>query len=362
MKRALILTFVLAVCAAGEQANPSVAVVVDVSRSTQSVFEASKREQQALIAALPNGSQCVILTAGGTANRIFEGRLDANRRAEAQRVVGALAATEWNSDLAAGVIDALASVASSPGPKEIWMFTDGDLRPRRGSPYRGRTFASVLSDVQIGPGTKVFVRLIGNGKLVVTRPQISVITAAPDWPSHYRGPAQTPPAAPTVKPNYAVWWAGSAVALIAALLTAGMIWRHMEAENDQRALQAVLAAEVEEPAKRPAGPVRTYKVRQMGGATFELDPDGTRELIIGDGALADIELTGAEGSGLRLRLEGKGSESAPVLENTGRAAAFVGSRRLGTGDVRTLPKSGCELRVGRELFFIYPEIRNGGAA
>ena len=66
------------------------------------------------------------------------------------------------------------------------MFTDGELRPKRGSPYVGRTFASVLGDLKIGPETKVFVRLVGAGKLTVARPQISVLTAAPDWKSHYQ--------------------------------------------------------------------------------------------------------------------------------------------------------------------------------
>ena len=360
MKRTFVLTLVVAACASGQQASPAVAVAVDVSRSTRSAFEVVKREQQALIAALPDGSYCAVLTVGGAVNRVFEGRIDSNSRAQAQSVIGALEAKDWNSDLAAGVIDAIASVANVPGQKEIWMFTDGELRPKRGSPYVGRTFASVLADLKIGPETKVFVRLMGTGKLTVARPQISVTTAAPDWKSHYRpAPAAPPkPSRPDVKPNWAPWWVGSAAASIAALVLAHAIWRRMRMTLDECALRAAIGPEIEPQVPATLRPVRTYKVRQAGGTTFELDPDGVRELTIGYGALADIELNDAAGGDVRLRLQGEGDESTPMLENIGSAVTFVGTRRVGAGAVKTLPKSGCEVRVGRDLFFVYPEIRN----
>src|ERR1700737_3128803 len=106
-----IASFLLLASAASALAQTnapvSVVLVTDISRSIAIPFAQSKAEQKQVIAVMPDGSHCVMLAIGGSVRRLFEGTLNPARRAEAVRQLDLLQATEWYTDLGAGLEEAI---------------------------------------------------------------------------------------------------------------------------------------------------------------------------------------------------------------------------------------------------------------
>src|SRR5579872_1285990 len=338
------------------QAQVSLTVGLDTSRSEATVWAEAQSEAKRIIETLPDGTHATIFTLGGSVHRVFDGNINSARRSEALRQLDAARPAEMNTDLAAAMADSVASMNGLPGRHIFVLISDCKNMPERKSHYRGRSFQQVLNEVKLPAGTELFVRVTGNEPLSSSKPGISILRTLPDWRAVLRLQAPVLPPKSSPAPDFHRWLlaAAIAVALMVVLVIVLVRLRHAP-NNDGAELEAAVEFPIEE--RLPSSDTlegMTYTVQRAGSLEWvSLGTEDRREITIGDDPLAEIEVAGAEGVLLRLELA---LDDRMTLANIGRAPVRVGKKRIAPGVRQTLPPGGAQIGIGREVFEVYPEM------
>jgi len=334
---------------AGEK--PNIAWVLDSSRSVAAQAAQMKQEQKDAITALPDGAHCTLFAVGGTVRRLFEGDLGADRRAELLHLVDKLPLTDLNSDLGGGLAEAAYALASQPGRREIWMFTDGENRPMPGSRRRGMTFAQVLTETAVPAGIGVHIRLFGNSDPKFNPKEATVCRSTPDWKRYFAPPAPPPPA-PVPPPDPWVWRSGYAL-LAAGALAAAFTWYRRQSSAAWLMRQRLARAET----AAPPPPSVTFTVEnEAGHALGRLSSTGTSEISIGDSPLADVMSPDADGGVVRLVVVRTRGGELLELTNEGALPVHVGAMSLAPRRRQVLPLDLLEIQLGRLGLRVVPEV------
>jgi hypothetical protein len=344
------VTMLAALFAAAAE-KPNIAYVLDRSRSVAAQAAQMKQEQKDAITALPYGAHCTLLAVGGTVRRLFEGDMDAGRRAELLHLVDKLPLTDLNSDLGGGLAEASYALASQPGRREIWMFTDGENRPMPGSRRRGMTFSQILTETAIPAGIAVHIRLFGNSDPKFNPKEATVYRSAPDWKKHFAPPA--PPSPAPVPPPDAWLWRSGYVLVGAGALAAAFAWYRRESNAAWLMRQRLARTET----ATPPLPSVTFTVEnEAGRALGRLSSTGTSEIRIGDSPLADVMSSDADGGVVRLAVVRTRGGELLELSNEGALPVHVGAMTLSPHRRQVLPLDLLEIQLGRLALRVVPEV------
>lgn len=343
------------VLTAAAQNRRVVAIVHDPSQSQREWTAPTAADQQRLIAALPDRTRVLVFTAGLHVRRIFEGDLNPLRRSEVLRQLQSVPLTEPNTDLGAALTGALRALAASDGEKTIVFFSDAQNRPAPGSPYRGRSFESILNSIALPPDTRIVVRVYGAEPLKLNRPQIAVVRDVPDWAALLDLAPKKPPMPAPEPPGWKKWRFWIAFAIICVVAVCVLVWRKLaRADRGRYDLLDGVELPLDAPVPVERHTVTRYRI-QAGGASIDLEPGVRQCAVIGDTPIADLPLDSAEGAWVCVKLRGEPELATLTFENVGDAPVYVGSRRVPQRASIELPSQYLEARLGRELLQIYPE-------
>jgi hypothetical protein len=346
MKRIALFTLLMATAIFGQ---PKTLILADTSRSEATRANSNRAEQQRVLAALPDTTWCELYTVGAQVKRRFQGVLDPAHRAEVQRLIQAEQFSEPNTALGEAIQEALAAVAGSSGPNRIVLFTDGQARSAPGSPYRWRSFDSILSGVRLPPGTELLISITGGAPPRANVAGVHVITAPPvDWAALLSIPK--PPPKPERPPAHSKRWIMGALLVTGVSAVFGLLaWRHLRSGSR---LQDLTASAVEEArpcdtAENPL-PQQTYTI-ELDDKTVSL-ADG-EALMAGDSPLADWYLPGAAAV-----VQFQHRNGTAWLENTGESPVQVGRVPVAPRRRLRLPKQPVEIAIGRFTALCFPEL------
>jgi len=352
MKRIALFTLLTVVVLPGQ---PRALILADISRSESARAKDSRAEQQRVLAALPDATWCELYTVGGQVKLQFQGVLDPARRAEVRRQIQAEQFSQPNTALGEAIQEALAAVAGSTGPSRIVLFTDGQARSIPSSPYRRRSFESILSGVGIPQGTELFVSLTAGPPPRVNTPGVHLLTTPPaDWAATLSIPKPPTPAPPNLPPAHSTRWIVAA-ALVAGLSAAcGILaWRHLRSGGK---LQELTASTLEDepaldtpelPQLKPSYTV-TLGDRIASIAAGEM-------VVVGDSPLADWYLASTNAV-----VQFQQQRDAAWLENIGPSTVRVGRVPVPPHRRLKLPHQPVEIAIGPCTALCFPELCTDG--
>jgi hypothetical protein len=344
--KTILLAFFFALLAV---AQTSTVMILDSSRSFASASERAKAEQRLLLDRLTDGSHFVLLSVGGSVRRLFDGPLNPARRAEAVRQLAAVTNTAVNTDLAAALDDARASLSGLTGRRMIWIYTDGGNAPPPGSRFRGKPFSEVLRAFALGQDAELFIRQFGGASLerdLAGIRNVTVLRAEPDWLRIFPPPSPRKTPAPVERNHYLAWGLAALTVMIVAGCGGWWAYRRLP-----RGLTEAPGPLPTAPAQRPTA---MYNLHVAGGGSSRIGEEGTTRIVVGESHLADLYLSGIDGACVAVWIDETGN---PIVENVGRAPVAVGARRLSTGQRLKLPRSHVQMRLGNRDLHVYPATR-----
>jgi hypothetical protein len=355
----LLVVIALIVPAAAHAAPPpAVGYIFDISASAKPYNKEMLAEQTALVAALPDGVHLLAWSLSDTMNAIADETISDRVRSEVRARFEALPVAGSYTDLGTALTTAVGAVGSRRG-HSIVVFTDGNARARRGSRFRGRTFASLLEDRGIVPDdVEVLVRLFGDSdQLIVSRSNVRVLRTPTDWRAALGLPKpSSAPVAVPVPPQAAgrrnAWLvAGGATTIAIGLIVALILVKRTRRPEDE----AVTVDTPIDEAATSKGPATTFVVRVTAGDQEQVARlDAERPTVtVGGRYDADLFIGDAARSIVRIELGADGRTVS--LQNIGEEPIKVGGLKLATGTRQTLPSDYVQVGLGStHIVHIYP--------